>query len=226
MKKFYRVNGVAFSDNVLAWRYVDTYLMGDEKRYEPTEEEGDEKIYSSLEEYEKDNPEACIARLRTERFFFKKEENLPIDLPFIICYREGEDIGNYYTRKMTVADLYQLTRCAEMAKEGRNIDKNSEFVVPVQIGEERRKYTLTVGQVTKLEKLVEENLSKLSKINEKIQIAIEKFGIHDENLEKENAQYQRFQKQYVKKIKNSFDEKQYFVQDERDALLNEIAGDL
>ncbi len=230
MKKFYRVNGIAFNNNILAWKYVDTYLMGDEARYVPIEEEGEEeKIYSTLESYERDNPEACIQRLRTERFFFKKEEDRLVDLPIVVGYSIETDFQNHFTNQMAMTDLYRLVRCGELTIKDKKMDKenkNLELVVPVPSKDGRRNYKITEEKLDRLSALAYEYLSKLSDINEKIEKAIEEFGIKDENLKKENAQYRKFQKQYVAKIKASFDEKQFVREDERDSLINELAGEL
>lgn len=219
MKTIFKVNGVAFCDSMLAWNYISTYLMNDQITNCPKiEEENGEKVYFSLEEYEKDNPQACIQRLRTERFLFREQNSKTLNLPFVLQYNVEGDIRKLLTNRLTIDEGYQLSQCAEMELKSQDIDranKNFEFVVtPRQPLEHQRKFKMTVGQSETLKEIVDKQLTKVAEINRKIKAAMKKYGINDEQLQKENEQYQEFQEQYVQKVKEMFKLKQYGSEEE------------
>ena len=196
MEIVYRAQGVAFSSREVASDYIDIYAPIELTKQVLFPESGirkeGERVYSSLEEYEKSNPQACIQRMRTERCIFKNEESDSVALPFYMGY-----------------SVYDLTRCAEKQIEEGNVDttnKNLKLTVVVPNGDVyTSSYNLKVGEYEQLRAIVDNNLTKVAKINEKIQQAMEKYGVKDAELDNENAKYQEFQEKYVKKIEKWHD---------------------
>ncbi len=211
MEIVYRAQGVAFSSREVASDYIDIYAPIELTKQVLFPESGirkeGERVYSSLEEYEKSNPQACIQRMRTERCIFKNEESDSVALPFYMGY--SVDDTPFMTDRLTMQEAYDLTRCAEKQIEEGNVDttnKNLKLTVVVPNGDVyTSSYNLKVGEYEQLRAIVDNNLTKVAKINEKIQQAMEKYGVKDAELDNENAKYQEFQEKYVKKIEKWHD---------------------
>ena len=226
MSKVWVVNGVAFRDRPLTWRYVSTYKSYKNAEQYPQiqmDEKDVKKVYDSLEEFEKDYPQAIIDRLRSERTKMRQRGvEYGIELPFSLVYSNQKDMKECFDADfLTNGEGYEFVKIADKTIEEQKIDLNNDeqsFEVIVSNKVNTLYYNLTVGEYKTLKNLIETKLNKIATLTDEIEKAMktyDKLIAKDKDLLEENKESRLFQKDFMKRLQEDFEDS-HFDEEERD----------